>query len=382
MQNSSEIILNYGKDKTDGCRDGWIVAAIYDNLEKEYWRIRKGVALVDYSHYGKFHVEGAGALDLINKISFADAIRIPINRMMSSYVLREDGSVFCEATIGNYGDAYQILTEGIEPEKVFDLLEAETKEISSDTRITDQTHAKALIGLEGPYSWELLKTFMGTSIIGTRYLEIIPDNHLDGIPFALYRAGKTGEYGYVLQVDAHLAVDLWKKLLELGRDFDLQPVGYQALDLCRMENRFASMYYEAGSAKNILELNTRVMVSRDKDDYIGRDAVEEKLESGVERRLIGMVLDGEASDLSSLQCGASIYSDASKIGEIVNLGFSFPLNRPIALAFLEADYAYVGLDYQIGENGDARKATTVSAPFIFNESLRIRPQEDSYFNRA
>ena len=382
MSEISKITEYNGKNKKVGERDNCLTTAVYDSVENEYWRIRTGIGMADYSHYGKFRVEGPGALDLINKISYADVVRVPINRMMPSYVLNEDGSLFCEMLVANYGDCYQILSEGVEPEKLFTLLGEEAEKSGPDISISDETRTQALIGLDGPYSWELLKEFMGAGIIGARYLEIISGNQLGEIPFTLYRSGKTGEYGYVLQVDANHATELWLKLLEIGRRFELRPVGYQALDLCRMENRFASMHHEAGLAKHVLELNTRVMASRDKDDYFGRAAVEEKLDNGIERRLVGMVLEDGQNDPPALAIGDVVHANEEKIGEIANLGFSFTLNRWIALGFLNVDYAYVGLDYQIrGEDGE-REARTVSAPFIFNQSLRIRPQEDSYFNET
>ncbi len=382
MREISKIAEHFGQHERAGERDGCLIAPVYDSMEDEYWRIRKGIGLADYSHYGKFRVEGMGALDLINKISYADIVRVPINRMMPSYVLKEDGSLFCEMLVANYGDYYQILSEGVEPEKLFTLLGEEAEKRGPDTSIADETRTQALIGLDGPYSWELLKEFMGAGIIGTRYLEIISGNQLGEIPFTLYRSGKTGEYGYVLQVDANHATDFWLKLLEIGQRFELRPVGYQAIDLCRMENRFASMHHEAGLAKHVLELNTRVMASRDKDDYLGRAAVEEKLNNGIERRLIGMVLEDGKNDPPALMIGDVVHADDEKIGEIANLGFSFTLNRWIALGFLNVDYAYVGLDYRIGGHDGDYEARTVSAPFIFNQSLRIRPQEDSYFNEA
>ena len=45
---------------------------------------------------------------------------------------------------------------------------------------------------------------------------------------------------------------------------------------------------------------------------------------------------------------------------------------------LPAAYAYVGLEYSLQSAEDAASAITASAPFIFNRSLQIRPQEDSY----
>lgn len=84
MGNLSKIAAYYGKDETAGRRDGLVTLAVYDTVEKDYGLFRRGIALTDYNYYGKFQVAGAGALDLINKISFADAARVPINRMMPS----------------------------------------------------------------------------------------------------------------------------------------------------------------------------------------------------------------------------------------------------------------------------------------------------------
>jgi glycine cleavage system aminomethyltransferase T len=95
-----------------------------------------------------------------------------------------------------------------------------------------------------------------------------------------------------------------------------------------------------------------------------------------------MILDDGTDNHLTLECGDGVYSDDDKIGEIANIGYSFTLNRWIALAFLDTDYAYVGLDYRFGGKDVDLGAKTVSAPFIFNQSLRIRPQEDSYFNET
>jgi glycine cleavage system aminomethyltransferase T len=89
---------------------------------------------------------------------------------------------------------------------------------------------------------------------------------------------------------------------------------------------------------------------------------------------------GEGSGAALPQLGAVVHHDGKQIGTIVNAGFSFTLNAPIALALLDVDYAYVGLEYGVGD-GPVR-ARTASAPFILNRSLGIRFQERSYFTRG
>lgn len=382
MNKLSKIAAFYDNNETIGWRDGLLIANVHDSLEKDYQKIRKGIALADYTYLGHFRVQGSDALQLIDKLCFSNLRDLPSGCLSPSYVLNEDGSVFCEVLIANCGDFYRILSEGVEPAHVHALFDAELAAADWQASIVDETRSQSFIGLDGPYSWELLKRLSGPGIIGIRHLELASGNQLDGILFTLYRTDKTGEYGYLLQVDIEYVVDLWRQLLEVGRAFEIQPAGYAALDLCKLENRFTNIHREARWATHVLELNTRIAASRKKEDYIGRAAVEKTLHEGIRRRLIGLVLEEDAGNEVPIECGEHLYADGVKIGEVVNRAFSFTLNRWIALAFLEVDYAYVGLNYRLGGQRGGYAVKTVSAPFIFNESLRIRPRQDSYFDKT
>lgn len=380
----SKIAEHYVGRQAEGLRDACITAKRYSTVEAEYQCVRNGVGLVDYSYYAKFKLVGDGALDTINRMTFGDVSRVPINQTLATFVLKPDGTILCDVFVANVGDGYLVLSEGVEPMQLHALLEEQAEAVQG-TSVTDLTRNYALFGLEGPYSWELLKQFMGMGIIGMRYLEIQPgnQNQLDGIHFDLLRSGKSGEYGYILQVDADKAVELWNKLCAMGAAFHISPVGYETMDLCRLENRFINIHFEGLRARNALEVNIRVMAGRDKGDYAGSNEIETALRDGVRRRFIGLIVDGgneQRADKPLLALGDQIVNQGETIGEIANAGFSYGLGKWIAGAFLDAEYAYVGLDYQANTTLGPQAVRTVSAPFITNRSLRIRPQEDSYFN--
>ena len=383
MNKVSKIAACYGNNnETIDWRDGLLVANVHDTLEKDYKKIRKGIALADYTYLGHFRVQGPDALPLVNRLCFSNLKGLPNGCLIPSYVLNEDGSVFCEVLVANCGDYYRVLSEGVEPDSVYALFGAELATAGWRASIVDETRSQSFVGLDGPYAWELLKLLSGPGIIGIRHLEFASGNQLDGVLFTLYRTDKTGEYGYLLQVDVEYVVDLWRQLLDVGRAFEIRPAGYAALDLCKLENRFTNIHREARSATHVLELNTAIVASRKKEDYIGRAAVENALHEGIRRRLIGLVLEEDTGNEVSIKCGEQLYADGVEIGEVVNCAFSFALNRWIALAFLGVDYAYVGLNYRLGGQRGDYTVKTVSAPFIFNESLRIRPRQDSYFDKT
>ncbi len=140
------------------------------------------------------------------------------------------------------------------------------------------------------------------------------------------------------------------------------------------------MHREGVAASNPLELNCRVMVDREKEDYVGMDALMSAMESAAANRIVGMVVEGDASQTPDL--GAEVKVDDQVFGRIVNAGYSPLLGKPVALALLEASVSYAGLDFDVQSKDGLVSAKTVSAPFVFNKSLVIRPQEDSYHSRS
>lgn len=377
----SQIATFYGKRNTVGWRDGCAAPAVHESVEADYRKIRTGVALSDGSYFGHFRLAGPDALRLIDRISLADPRRLTPDHLLPAYVLHEDGRLFFEMLVGHCGDGYRLISEGVEPMRAGAWLDALAARWGFEVAVIDETQSQSFIGLHGPYAWELLKELAGPGVVGLRPLEGLAGNQLDGILFALYRVDKAGEYGYLLQLDSGYLLALWQQLLAVGQRFDIRPAGYEALDLCTLESRLINIHREGRLARHALELNARVLVRRDGGDYLGRRAIERALAEGVKRRLIGMVLEEPRETRPPLEEGDGVYAEGVRVGELARLSFSFALRRWLALAFLEADYAYAGLSYRLGGRRGDWAAQTVSAPFAVGESLRVRPRQDSYFDR-
>ena len=349
----------------DGCQTG----LKFSDFDTEYKAIREGIAVSDQSHYGKFRITGSGALELLNQTNLPDIARLAIGKAMTSLMLKEDGSVLADVYIISIGDGYLLLTEGAAPSEIAAHLAAQSIDGAEVENLTEQY---SLIGLDGPYSWELLKEQFGVKVLGMRYLEFIESQEFAGATVHVIRAGKTGEFGYLMIVETEHADACWKGLMEAGAAFNIAAVGVEALDVCRMENRFLNLRREGTIATSPLELNCRVLVDHEKEEYLGREAVEALCESGATKRIVGICIEGDQSSMPEL--GTDVKTEGDKIGSLTNVGFSPALNAIIGLVCLDAEFAYAGMEYTVGE-ADAK---TVSAPFIFNKSLTVRPQEDSY----
>ena len=347
----------------------------YSSKANEYAHLRRGIGLSDWNHISRVQVKGPDALDVVNRLVLIDAARIPVGRVASTFILNPDGSVFADTYIWNQWDSYFLLAEGPGTSELLKFVNTHGS-LSERTTVTDIADQMALFSIDGPFAWELLKELIGVKILGLRYLESMSQQLIAGIPVDILRAGKTGEFGYLVICPTASANRVWTGLLEKGREFDAAQCGRQALDLCKLENRFINMQREGAKAANALELNCRIMVERDKE-YTAAEAIQTALAGEVKRRLIGLAFEDPES--IPIEEGAIVCYKDTEIGEIVAADFSYVLGRDIAIAFIHNDYAYVGCPYSVKTTTGLRFAHTVSAPFIFNKSLTVRPQEHSFF---
>ncbi len=173
---TSLLAEQFGDSHTTTSIHGYITALAFADAQTEYDRVRQGVALSDQGHYSKFRITGSDALDFLNNLNLPDVARLPIGRSMTSFLLGDNGEVFCECYVISVGDGYMLLAEGRDVDSVSDYLKANTGDYS--VSIENITSELGLIGLDGPFSWELLKDILGVKILGLRYLEVLENKRL------------------------------------------------------------------------------------------------------------------------------------------------------------------------------------------------------------
>ncbi len=365
------------QEHTTGVVDNCECPTQFAGQEAEYRAIRESVGISDNCHYGKFRISGSDALDVVNRLVMGDVARLPIGRATWTFMLREDGSMLCDVYVLCLGDDYLLFTEGSDPAYIAEAIYVATGDGS--VKVENLTQTVAIFAVDGPFAWELLKELVGVKMLGLRYLEYVEQQLIGGVATMILRSGKTGEYGYQIALPIEHVETVWNALLNAGVDFDAQPVGYDVLTLCRLENRFINMHCEGAASKNPLELNCRVMVDQEKDEYCGYQSLTDSMSIKVENRIIGIRIDGSDTDVPSI--GSEVVSEGQVFGKIVNARYSPYLGKPIALALIASEAAFVGLDFSVVHGPQHLAAKTVSAPFVFNKSMTVRPQEDSYRNR-
>ncbi|HIC0735481.1 TPA: aminomethyltransferase family protein [Klebsiella oxytoca] len=356
------------------------IPSSYHDILDEYKAVRENALLVDYSHMAIVSVTGEDAWILVNHIASADISIVRDEQGIYSLVLNDDGTILGDMYVLCAMDGYYILSENISVARIIDVLKFAAEKYD-DLGIQENPEIKSMeddnwgaIMLEGPYSWELMSEIYGYDIIGLPYCEYT--NTEDGL--IVFRCGKHGEFAYQVIGPQSLLVELWVKLQKIGVKYLLKIGGLDYQRIVRVENPGWDQSIYAEYSTNPVELQLQWAIQYDKEDFIGKAAVELMSAQSAARKVVGIV---PCVNCASLSKDDKILVNGQTVGFIINAVYSPAEQSWIALAFINTPYALSDIDGYIIKtaHGDIA-AKTKTLPFIYNFSLLVNPTTHSYID--
>lgn len=356
---------------------GYISPAVLETAEFEYFAIRNQTTLFDISPMHKYRITGPGAEAMLNRMVIRDVTRIEPGRVGYTMWCDQDGMVIDDGTLFRLGDAdFRLCCQ--EPMYSW-LLDAGW---GFDVQIIDESHRVAGLSLQGPTSWSLLKE------AGLDLGDLKPFDCRKVEPgLMISRTGFTGDLGYELWTGWDGAGALWDRLWVAGRNWGLRAIGYEALNIARIEAGFiaAGMEFQpVHAAKRLhrgrspIELGFGRMVHWDKGHFNGRRALLGQRGKGSRYSLVKVDIAGFKP-----AHGALIYHRKRReVGYVTSGVWSPTTKRNIALAELKAPYGTTRTDdlwveLYVNEEGrwDRRMLplTIQDKPFFINPRARATP---------
>lgn len=252
-----------------------------------------------------------------------------------------------------------------------------------DAQVLDESDAIAGLSLQGPTSWSLLQDAGFAAAQNMKpfdWREVEPDIWIS-------RTGFTGDLGYELWVPKAKALDLWDRLWAAGDHWGVRAIGFEALNLCRIEAGFvaAGVDFQPVHAvmrlhrgRTPIELGFGKMVHFDKGHFNGRRALLQHREAGARYTLAKIDIAGFKP-----ANGALIYHRKKKeVGFVTSGVWSPTTKRNIALAELKAPYGIeikddLWAEIYVNEEGRWDKrlvpVTLQDKPFFINQRARATP---------
>lgn len=341
---------------------GFEMPLYFRGIIPEHLAVRNSVGVFDISHMGRVLIAGADSERLLNYVITNDVTKLGSNSAIYSVMCTENGGIIDDFV------AYRLETKRFlvvfnasNREKDYDWLVRNAR--GFNVEIQDVSDSVAMLAVQGP---DALKTLQKLSTDDLARIERFKCTRarLAGVEVFLSRTGYTGEDGFEVFIweasaaKPDNATKLWGNIVELGRPYGAEPCGLGARDTLRLEAGLCLYGNDIDESTTPFEAGLSFVVKVQKDNFIGKDALQKQKDQGIKRKRIGIIMMEQGIPRSNFPI---INGDNQQIGRLTSGTFSPLLKLGIGMGYVEASEAQEGNRVSINIRGKEAKARI--APF-------------------
>ena len=337
---------------------GWDMPVEYSGIVEEHMAVRTAAGLFDVSHMGQIEVAGRDALKAVQHITCNDASRLAINQAHYSALTTPDGTFVDDVLTYKLTDEhFMFVVNASNIIKDFKWISEHIAGIG-DAVAVNTSSRYALIAIQGPAAREILQPLTGVPLGEMKYYWFTT-GEVANVKVTISRTGYTGEDGFEVFVPPASAERVWDAILAAGQDKGLIPAGLGARDTLRLEAAMRLYGNDMDETTTVVEADLNWIVGWKKDEFIGAEVLRRQKAEGAPRKLVGF----EVLDRAIARHGYGVIVDGAPAG-VVTSGTQTPfLKKAIGMAYLPADKAAVGTEFEVDVRGRRVKAQVVPMPF-------------------
>lgn len=341
---------------------GWDMPVEFDSIRTEHDAVRETVGIFDVSHMGEIEVSGVDAIELTDRLTTNDVTGLDVGEAQYSTITDDTGVILDDTVIYRLPDARDadllFVPNAGGDETMHDRWTSHRDAWALDAVVENRTDEYAMFALQGPEAVATADELAAADLDALPFFDAT-ETTLAGVDLLVSRSGYTGEDGLEFILPVADAETVWAAFVD---DRDVQPCGLGARDTLRLEAGFLlsgqdfdaesnpRTPYEAG-LEWVVELDTA---------FVGRDALAEVAEAGVDETLVGFRL----VERGVPRHGYDIVSlENHVVGEVTSGTMSPTLGEPIGLGYVPTEYADPGTTLRVVVRGQQKDARVQELPF-------------------
>ena len=343
-------------------------------IAREAVAARTSVVIFDGSPLGKFEVYGPDAADFLNRIYINNVTSLKTGRARYGLMLNENGIIIDDGIFARFaGDHYLVHTTSVGANRIHawmeGLLQGDWPDL--DVLLTPVTSQWANVAVSGPRSRELLERMeigIDFSDNGLPHMAIVT-GRIDEVPVRVLRASYTGELCYELNVPADWGESLWNRLLQLGEDLQVMPIGIETLGILRTEKGYLHVGSDTDGYSTPGDVGWGHVAERKQGEFLGKRSLSRPINTSTGRlEFVGLT---PAKEGGVLVAGAHVIdarytsAPAPTQGYVTSACYSPNLQRYVGLGLVRDGSRRLGETVNVYDAGEVQGAH-ISAPVAWD----------------
>jgi sarcosine oxidase subunit alpha len=349
----------------------WLRAYDYGDPAAETQAVHAAAGLIDVSTLGKLIVRGPDAGELLDRLYPNVISSLKPGRIRYGVLLSDAGRIVDDGTVCRLDEeTFYVSTTSGGAGAVEQWFSWWLAIWGLEATVSDVTQGVAAVNLAGPRARAALAklTDLDVSAGGFAYLDA-KEATVAGVDCLLLRIGFVGEVGFEIHCAAGHGTALWDALLEAGAEFGAQPFGLEPQRVLRLQKLHVIVGQDTDSESTPQGAAMPWIVKLDKEqNFIGRRALEHKLDLPPEAELVGFRCEGGEVPTE----GSVVVVDGAAAGEVTSARSSAQVEGVIGMAWVPTALATEGARISISDAGRTHAAVVTRQPFFDPDGKVLR----------
>jgi dimethylglycine dehydrogenase len=331
----------------------------FEHVGNECRRMREHVGVIDLTPFTKHEVTGPGAEAWLDGL-VANKVPTKIGRIALCHALTRRGGIRSEFTITKIADQhFYVVSAGAAERYDADYLRAALPKDGS-VAMRNITTSRGCFVVAGPKSRDLLAKLTDAPLDNDSFPWLTSQTIEVGLAVDVYalRVNFVGALGWELHFPIEYAHGLFDALFEAGKEYGIGMVGMRAMESLRMEKSYRMWGSDMTPDYTPFETGLDRFVRLKKGAFIGKDALEKQLASGVPNKFVTLEVHG-VTDADPLGNEPLFDKGGKIVGRATSGYYGHTLRKSLAIGYAKAEFAAVGTELEIEILGERKKATVV-----------------------
>lgn len=337
---------------------GYSMPLQYEGLNAEHLHVRSKVGIFDVSHMGEFMVSGEGAEAFLQRTTSNDVSKLTDGKVQYSCMPNDRGGIVDDLLVYRLSaNNYMLVVNASNIEKDWNWLSTHNEEGALMSDVSDDY---SLFAVQGPDAAKALQSLTGINLSDMKYYTF-EQGEFAGVKDVIVSAtGYTGAGGFEIYVKNTDALQVWNKIMEAGKEYEIKPIGLAARDTLRLEMGFCLYGNDIDDTTSPIEAGLG-WITKFSKNFINSEALQKQKEKGVDRKLIGF----EMIDRGIPRKDYVLKNEQGKvIGQVTSGTQSPSLNKAIGMGYVEIESAQPESEIYVDIRNKMVKAKVVKMPFL------------------
>lgn len=334
----------------------------FDIVAAEIRSITTNVGLTEVNGFNRIEITGADRHRFLDRL-ICGAVPRRDGRVGLGYLLNQQGTIKCEATIANlpasdrgparvwYGSAAASEYHDM------DWLRAHLKP-GEDVHLQSLTNDQTILVLAGPKARAVLADCARGDWSAAAFPWLsVRECQIGFAPATVMSVSYSGELAYEVHVPNASLYAAYLALDAAGKAHGLTLFGARAVESMRMEKGFLHWKADLITEFDPFETGLARFVAFDKGEFIGKEALAKRQKSGPSRKLVTLRLD---TTKAPAHPGASLMQAGEVVGTITSAAYGHRVGLNLAYAFVRPDFADIGDVMQVDLCGDLVRSEVIA----------------------